>query len=189
MERIAERILRLPASADPLSSDVFIVEGDKRCYVFDVGACDEAYHVIRAIEKPVVIILSHFHRDHTENMARLEDIPEVLGGARTLKTIGRGTLVERPLLIRDGVTLLVQPCVSPHAPGCLIATVDEQYTLIGDLPYAQSGMGQGEAVGMLRELKRLGARYLIPSHREGCPLLEKEAALEAWKAHFNAAGR
>ncbi len=189
MERFSERIFHLPASGEPLSSDVFVIRGDSRCYVFDVGACDEAYRLIRAIEMPVTVILSHFHRDHTGNMARLDGDMDVLGGARTVKNLGRGTLVDRPVTIRDGVLLKVQPCISPHAPGCLIATVDETYTLLGDLPYAQPGGGQGEAVGMLRELKRLPSRYLIPSHREGPPLMEKEAALEEWKAWYADAGR
>jgi hypothetical protein len=81
--------------------------------------------------------------------------------------------VNEPVAINDGVRLLIQPCVSPHAPGCPILTVNETYTLIGDLAYAQPGKGQGEAVGMLRFLSGLNTQYFVPSHLQGNPLISK----------------
>lgn len=170
LERIVSRILRVPPVNEPLSADSFIIEGDARYYVYDVGASEAAYEAIAALEKPVTVILSHFHRDHTANLARLKPA-EVLVGARTRRQLGCGTLVDEPVVIRDGVQIVVQPCVSPHAPGCLIAMVDDFCTLIGDLHYAQPGKGQGEARGMLNVLKRLQTRYFIPSHVEGDPLI------------------
>lgn len=183
LERIAPRIYRIPPVAEPLSSDAFIIEGDMRYYVFDVGAGDAAYEAIAALDKPVTVILSHFHRDHTANMSRLAP-EEVLVGARTRKQLGLGTLVDAPLKLRDGVTIDVCPCVSPHAPGCLIATVDGEYTLIGDLPYARPGVGQGEAKGMLNVLKRLPTKCFIPSHQESSPIVEREALLNGIRVHF-----
>ena len=79
---IHPRIRRIPAVDAPLSADAFIIEGDARYYVFDVGASDVAHAAIAALDKPVWVILSHFHADHTANMARLS--PEkILAGART----------------------------------------------------------------------------------------------------------
>lgn len=176
LNEIAPRIRHIPASADPLSADVFIIEGDTRYYVFDVGSSDAAYEAVSTLDKPVTVILSHFHRDHAGNMGRLAPA-ETLAGARTMKYITSGTLVTAPLTIRDGVSIQVQPCVSPHAPGCLIATVDGMYTFIGDLTYARPGKGQGEAKGMLNVLKALKTQYFLPSHRDGSPLVEKEALL------------
>lgn len=172
MRQIAPRIWQVPAEREPLSSDAFIIAGDARYYVFDVGASDTAYEAIAALDRPVTVILSHFHRDHTANLSRLS--PEtVLVGARTRRQLGTGTLVDAPLVLRDGVTIEVRPCVSPHAPGCLIATVDGDCTLIGDLHYARPGTGQGEAKGMLNVLKRLETQSFIVSHAEGSPFVDK----------------
>lgn len=183
MNHLAPRIRQIPATENPLSADVFIIEGDTRCYVFDVGSNDEAFSAIAALDKPLTVILSHFHRDHTANMSRLT--PEkVLAGARTCKYVDNATLVDAPLTIRDGVEIVVQPCVSPHAPGCLIATVDGEYTFIGDLHYARPGTGQGEAKGMLNALKTLDTRYFVVSHAPGSPLVEKSALLQSVKAYF-----
>ena len=177
VEPIAPHILRIPPVDEPLSSDAFIIEGDVRYYVYDVGASEEAYEVISALDKPVTVILSHFHRDHPANMARLTPA-ETLVGARTRRQLGLGTLVDKPLTIRDGVGLLVQPCVSPHAPGCLIVTVDGMHTLIGDLHYAQPGRGQGEAKGMWNQLRTLRTEAFIVSHAEGDPVIPKQQLLQ-----------
>lgn len=175
-EQIAPRIWRVRPVEEPLSADAFIIEGDERYYVYDVGASDAAWRVIAALDKPVTVILSHFHCDHTANLARLA--PEaVLAGARTCRQLGIGTLVDMPLVLRDGVTIEVRPCVSPHAPGCLIATVDGLYTLIGDLHYARPDTGQGEAKGMLNALRKLPTRFFIPSHQAGSPVIERDALL------------
>lgn len=101
-----------------------------------------------------------------------------------MKYIACGTLVDAPMVIHDGVTIEVQPCVSPHAPGCLIATVNGEYTFIGDLTYARPGMGQGEARGMLNRLSRVDTRYFVVSHRAEHPLVEKAALLRDMKEYF-----
>lgn len=184
MNQLAPRIRQIPASDDPLSSDVFIIEGDARYYVFDVGSSDAAHEAVAALDKPVTVILSHFHRDHTGNMSRFTPA-DILAGARTMKYITGGTLVDTPLTIRDGVEIVVRPCVSPHAPGCLIATVEGTYTFIGDLHYARPGTGQGEAKGMLNVLSTLDTQYFVVSHVQGSPLVEKDALLKELKAYFN----
>lgn len=183
MGQLAPDILHIPSSAEPLSSDVFIIKGDSRYYVFDAGSSDAACEAISALDKPVTVILSHFHRDHTGNMSRLSPA-QTLAGARTMKYITGGTLVDAPLIIRDGVTIEVLPCVSPHAPGCLIAVVNGEYALLGDLHYARPGTGQGEARGMLNVLRKLNARYFVPSHGAGNPLVEKDKLLRDIKEYF-----
>ena len=176
LERIAPRILRVPPVDEPLSSDAFIVEGESRYYVYDVGASDAASAAIAALDKPVTVILSHFHRDHTANMVRITPA-ETLVGARTRRQLGLGTLVDAPLTIRDGVELLVQPCVSPHAPGCLIVTVNGAYTLIGDLHYARPGKGQGEVKGMRNALSALRTQFFVVSHAQGDPVVARDVFL------------
>lgn len=183
IERIAPRILRVPPVDEPLSSDCFIIEGDTQYYVYDVGASEAAYAAIAALDKPVTVILSHFHRDHTANMARV-CLKHTLVGARTRKQLGLGTLVDAPVTICDGVEIVVQPCVSPHAPGCLIATVDGVYTLVGDLHYAHPGKGQGEVRGMYNQLRRLPTQQFIGSHVTGSPLVSREEMLAQIKVGY-----
>jgi len=184
MESLAPRIFHIPPTRDPLSADAFILAGDARYYVFDVGHSDDAYAAIAALDKPVTVILSHFHADHTGNIHRLSPA-EILVGARTRKYIGAGTLVDAPLTIEDGITLTVQPCVSPHAPGSLILTMDDTYTFLGDAPYgARPGAGPGEATGMLRVLQRLRTQYFIPSHRPDRLFREKDEFLREIGAYF-----
>lgn len=182
MEQIAEGIFRIPPCDEPLSSDVFIMEGEQRFYLYDAGCSDEAWHAVSVLGKPVTAVLSHFHRDHTGNLSRLDC--DILGGARTCKTLGRGQLVNELMHIVDGIDLRIQPCISPHAPGCLILTVNDTYTLIGDLAYAQPGKGQGEAIGMLRLLSGLNTQYILPSHLQESPVIPKTDYLAELKKRF-----
>lgn len=183
MKEMLPGIWRVPPTEEPLSSDVFIVEGEKRYYVFDVGTGADALEAIRSLQKPVVVILSHFHQDHTGNMAHLQ--PErLLCGVRTRKHLGWGEAVESMLEIADGIFIRVQPCVSPHAPGCLIMTVNDTYTFLGDLCYAHPGKGQGEEKGMLNTLKKLNTHYFIASHRTQSPVEEKQKAIDDIRQHF-----
>lgn len=184
LTQLTPRIWRLPSAEEPLSADVFIIEGDEQFYVFDVGSNDEALATLLRLDKPVTVILSHFHRDHTANMARLSPV-QTLAGVRTLKHIPQGTLVDAPLTLRDGIGIVVCPCVSPHAPGCLIATVDGAYTLIGDLTYARDNGQQAEAKGMLNALRRVDTAYFVPSHMQGDPLVEKDALLRGVREYFH----
>ena len=183
MQQLAPHIWRVLPQEDPLSSDAFIIEGNARYYVFDVGSSDAAFEAISALGKPVTVILSHFHRDHIANMSRISP-DAILAGARTMKYITGGTMVDAPLIIRDGVEIVVRPCVSPHAPGSLIATVDGMYTFLGDLHYARPGTGQGEAKGMLNVLKTLKTAYFLPSHQAGNPLMERDVLLREIKEHY-----
>ncbi len=184
MRRLTDRITYLPASDDPLSADVFLIRGDAHTYVYDVGACDEAAYLLRSLSEPPIVILSHFHRDHTGNIDRVP-AERCYVGARTRKQLGFGVLVDAPIHIEDGVTLDIRPCVSPHAPGALIVTVDGTHTLLGDLTYARPGQGQGESLGMLRELSRLDTAYFVPSHVQGDPVIPKVKMLAEVKRWFS----
>lgn len=182
LERIAPRILRVPPEGEPLSSDAFIIEGDTHYYVYDVGASEAAYAAISALDKPVIVILSHFHQDHTANMARLTPA-ETLVGARTRRKLSLGTRVDQPQIIQDGVTIEVRNCVSPHCPGCLIAKVDGAYTLIGDLYYGRRDRCLGEQRDMLKVLERWNTEYFIVSHAE-TPVYERQEMLDEIRQYF-----
>ena len=76
------------------------------------------------------------------------------------------------------------PCVSPHAPGCLIMVVDDAYALVGDLCYAHPGEGQGEARGMLRVLQKLPVRWIIQSHGHEVRLQERDELIRELRAYY-----
>lgn len=71
MNKIGKRINYLPATNDPLSADVYCIEGDKYCYVYDVGNDDRSLQYINQIGKEKVVVLSHYHKDHTGNIVGL----------------------------------------------------------------------------------------------------------------------
>ncbi len=183
MKRLTDRITYLPASENPLSADVFLIRGDTHTYVYDVGSNDEAAHLLRSLPEPPIVILSHFHRDHTGNITRIP-AERCYVGARTRKQLGFGVLVEEPLTIEDGVTLDIRPCVSPHVPGALIVTVNGTHTLIGDLHYSRPGEGLGEGKGMLRALTALNTEFFVPSHVQGTPVIPREQFLQELRQRF-----
>lgn len=181
-EAVAPGIVRVPPQEEPLSADVFIVAGREGSYVYDVGSSEAALRALRALDGPVTVVLSHFHRDHTANLAALSP-DEVLVGARTRRQLGRGTLVDGERLL-DGGRIRVLPCVSPHAPGCLIMVVDDTCALVGDLCYARPGEGQGEARGMLRVLRKLPVRWIIQSHGREVRLQERDELIRELRAYY-----
>ena len=64
MNAIGKRIKHVPSTNDPLSADVYLIEGDKYCYIYDVGNNENSLHYINQLGKEKVVILSHFHKDH-----------------------------------------------------------------------------------------------------------------------------
>jgi len=164
LNTLCEGIRYLPASEDPLSADVFFIEGEACTYVYDVGSCEAALQALRSEEKPLAVILSHFHQDHTGN---IRDVPfeDLYVGTFTGKKLGMGTVVRDCLTIDDGVRLEIRHCPSPHANGSLILTVNNTYTLVGDLYYTRPGqVDRGLAMHMLSVLKAVDTKFIVTSH-------------------------
>ena len=102
MNTIGERIKYMPAENDPLSADVYYIEGDKYCYVYDVGNDGRSLRYINQIGEEKIVILSHHHKDHTGNIADIH-YRDLCVGKKTYEAIGKGVLVEDKLTINDGV--------------------------------------------------------------------------------------
>lgn len=188
MKVLCDGIRYLPASDDPLSADVFFIEGEKRCYIYDVGSCGAAVQALRAEQKPLVITLSHFHQDHTANIAAVR-FEELYVGSFTAKKLGMGTVVRDAACIDDGVHLEIRHCPSPHANGSLILTVDNTYTLVGDLYYTRPGqVDRGLAMHMLSTLRKLDTKYIITSHEEE-KVHQKDELLRQLSAFFDSETR
>lgn len=78
IKKLNDRISYIPASEEPLSSHVGIVNGDSAIYLYDVGATFQTLEflhsldankpvsgdIISLLRKPYDITVSHFHGDH-----------------------------------------------------------------------------------------------------------------------------
>ena len=183
MSTIGEKIKYLPATNDPLSADVYCVEGDQYCYVYDVGNDARSLRYINQIGKEKVVILSHYHKDHTGN---IEEIPyhALYVGTKTYEVIGKGTVVEDTLTIHDGVRIDVSHCVSPHTDGSLILTVDHQYTFIADLYFTRPPVDGEKARKMIESLRGIDTACFVISHQENYKVIPKEKLIEELTAYF-----
>ena len=183
MKKITDYITYLPASPDPLSADVYFIEGDANCYVFDVGNNEDALQAISATKKEKIVILSHYHKDHTGNIDKLT-YKELYVGDLTLETIQKGMVITDEVVIRDGVELMIQHCPSPHTKGSLIVTVNKEYTLIADLYFTRVGYDKELADEMLKKLETLDTKHFVVSHQQGENVFEKQKLIAELKEYF-----
>lgn len=184
MNTIGKRIKYLPASNDPLSADVYCIEGDKYCYVYDVGNNDRSLQYINQIGKEKVVILSHHHKDHTGNIVDIH-YRDLYVGKKTYEAIGKGVIVEDKLTLNDGVRIDVNHCTSPHTDGSLIITVDNEYTLIADLYFTRPPFDKEKAMKMLDSLRNVDTKYFVISHQEDEKVIPKEQLIAELAAYFS----
>ncbi|MBP5248706.1 MAG: MBL fold metallo-hydrolase [Lachnospiraceae bacterium] len=75
MKKISETIEYIETRETPLSAEVVFVHGDGELFVFDAGCGEEVLSgtldMIKAAACPVSVILSHFHTDHVDNVAKI----------------------------------------------------------------------------------------------------------------------
>ena len=184
MNAICKRIKYLPATIDPLSADVFCIEGDQYCYVYDVGNNDRSLQYINQISKEKIVILSHYHKDHTGNIVGLH-YRDLYVGKKTYEIIGKGIIVEDALTINDGVRIDVSHCVSPHTEGSLIITVDNEYTLIADLYFTRPPFDEEKAMKMIDFLRNIDTQYFVISHQENENVIPKEKLIAELTVYFS----
>lgn len=183
MNTIGKRIKYLPALNDPLSADVYCIEGDKYCYVYDVGCDDRSLRYINQIGRETVVILSHHHKDHTGNIVDLH-YRDLYVGKKTYEIIGKGIIVEDTLTINDGVRIDVIHCISPHTDGSLIITVDNEYTLIADLYFTRPPFEKEKAMKMIETLRNIDTKYFVISHQEDEKVIPKDKLITELSVYF-----
>lgn len=160
--RINDKISYIPASDDPLCADVGVIQENGVTWLYDVGEGDAP---ISELEAGCHIVLSHFHRDHTGNMDKVQ-AREVYCSRETYKHVHQGTIVSESMEVGG---LHIFPLPSSHAKGCLGLEVDHAYAFVGDALYCRSKNG-GYAYNaqLLKDeiavLKGLQAPYLLVSH-------------------------
>lgn len=184
MNTISGKIKYLPATNDPLSADVYCIEGDKYCYVYDVGNDERSLQYINQIGKEKVVVLSHHHKDHTGNIVGLH-YRDLYVGKKTYEIIGKGIFVEDTLTINDGVRIDVSHCVSPHTEGSLIITVDNEYTLIADLYFTRPPFDEEKAMKMIDFLRNIDTQYFVISHQENENVIPKEKLITELTVYFS----
>lgn len=183
MERISTYLHYIPSSQEPLSADAYIIHGEKYAYLFDVGSNEETLRCLSEIPKEKIVILSHFHPDHTANVDKLSYQKLYVGGF-TFEKIQKGMVVEDCLTIHDGVKIEIRHCPSPHTEGSLIVTVNGEYTLLADLYFTKPGHNKEMAYKMLADLKNLDTKYFVVSHQEKENVFEKEFLIRELDAYF-----
>ena len=183
MNKIGERIKYLPATNDPLSADVFCIDGDQYCYVYDVGSNERSLRYINQIVKEKVVVLSHHHKDHTGNIDGVH-YSDLFVGRKTYEAIGKGVIVEDAFTISDGVKIDVIHCTSPHTDGSLIITIDNEYTLIADLYFTRLPFDKDKAMKMLESLRNIDTKYFVISHQENEKVISKEKLIKELSVYF-----
>lgn len=179
--RINEKISYLPATENPLSADVGIIEGEKAVWLFDLGCGTAAEETINRIKKPKNAVISHFHPDHTANAEKVS-LSEIYLGANTFKYLKRGKTVESDLFIEDGISLRIFLLPSSHAKGSLGLEVGD-YAFLGDAVYSTAKQGRPcYNSSVLKEeiavLKNLSAKYFLISHDERFIRTKEEVIVE-----------
>ena len=167
MIEISSYLSFLPSSKEPLSANVFFIEGDNNTYIFDVGRNDEAYKQIESITKNKVVIISHFHGDHLENINRIS-FNDLLVGNYTYTHTNKGNIVKDKVFINDGVRLEVLATSSVHSKGSLVVNINNEYCLIGDLVYSKPPLNRSLYIQMLKELEKIDTKYFVIGHGEDC---------------------
>ena len=184
MNTISGKIKYLPATNDPLSADVYCIEGDEYCYIYDVGNNDRSLRYINQIGKEKVVVLSHHHKDHTGNIVNIH-YRDLYVGKKTYEAIEKGVIVEDKLTINDGVRIDVIHCTSPHTDGSLIITVDNEYTLIADLYFTRPPFDKDKAKKMIEALNQIVTKYFVISHQEDEKVIPKEKLISELTDYFN----
>ena len=184
MKTIGKKITYLPATNDPLSADVYCIEGNQYCYIYDVGNDDRSLQYINQLSKEKIVILSHYHKDHTGNIADLY-YRDLYVGKKTYESIGKGIIVEDKLTINDGVKIEIAHCISPHTDGSLIITVDNEYTLIADLYFTRPPFDKEKAMKMIDSLRSIDTKYFVISHQEDEKVIPKDKLIAELTDYFN----
>lgn len=182
MNALTERISYLPASSNPLSADVIVIHGDSHEWIYDVGSNDVAFEYIESIKKDKIVVISHFHADHTENLKRIT-FSKMYCGDYTEKKFGLGNVVTAPITFDDGVKLTLFPIPSSHSKGAIGVAVGNQCALLGDSAYATVKNGKAaynvnHLKDMISTLESTDVKKFLLSHRVGLEVEKEEFIAE-----------
>ncbi len=200
IKEISERVSYIPACDKPLSSDIGIVRGDSRIYLFDVGSTLQDLNYLYSLPDDKVIVISHSHGDHTwwlgthrpgdselgaeDNISPCYERPKysrLFVSKQTAKYTNGGEIVTEPVIIEDGVRIEIAPMPSSHSKGTLVLIVDDELIFLADAAYsAKDSNGAFYNAQLLQEeiafLESIPASKVFLSH-EKRPVRPKEVIL------------
>ncbi len=187
MKKINEKIEYLPASEEPLSADVILVHGDSADWIFDVGACDEAFELIQGLRGKRNVVLSHFHADHSSNLRRI-CYDKLYCGDFAAKKYVDATGVTSNFEFDDGVKITLFPIPSTHAKGSVGMLVDGTYAFLGDATYCsvindKPCYNAGLLQALIKTLEKLETKYFCLSHETDF-IKEKDEVLSELKSIY-----
>lgn len=167
MNKINEQISYIEKSRDPLSAEVFIIDMEDYYFVYDVGNGKQYIDYINRLQKPVHVVLSHFHPDHINNLHQINY--EIIYQS---KNTSKYTKIDN--YQTDNIKIFEFP--STHAKGCLVLKFEE-YLFIGDALYPNNkDLYNVNFLKMQIDiLKKLDVSYIVCSHKE--PLLQSKEAI------------
>lgn len=181
MMQITNKISYIKATDNPLSADIGIIDGNKYCWIFDVGNCEEARLKLSDIQKPKAVVLSHFHPDHIGNLDKIS-WDKLYCSDNTFKYTKYGEIINTDFFFEDGVSLHLFKIPSCHARGCIGMEIDGTYAFWGDAAYCTSKGGNSVyntqlLLEQIRLLKKISAKYILLSHKENL-IHEKDSLLK-----------
>lgn len=161
MRSINDVISYIPACMKPLSSDIGIVRGNDRVYLYDVGSSLPALKYVNTAPANKAIIISHFHGDHTwwlsdhshgehgvasdDNISTDYERPHFstlyVSKESYRHTVPKDkptdpvSIVNERITIDDGVHLEIIPLPCTHCKGSLVLSVNNEYAFLGDSTY------------------------------------------------------
>lgn len=132
--------IHIAACDEPLSSDVFIIKGQKATWIFDAGNGEPYASKLNKTEGERNLILSHFHSDHTENVKTVS-FSKIYAGKYTIQHIEEyaenAVIVNEDLFIKDGdLNLHIFPMPASHSKGSVAMEINDEYIFMGDAAYA-----------------------------------------------------
>lgn len=177
MKTINSYLQYLPSSQEPLSSNVYFINGKDNTYIYDVGRNDEAYNQIQNILINKTIVISHFHGDHLDNINRVT-YSNLYVSNYTHKHINKGTIVSSIINIDDGIKLEIIPASSVHSKGSLLLNINNEYCLIGDLVHYDGPLNKSLYCMMIQDLEKVNTEYFVMGHGTNC-IYEKNVLIES----------
>lgn len=180
--KITNNISYLPASDNPLSSDVVFIKTGKATWVFDVGMCMDAMEEINKIKGQKNIVLSHFHPDHTTNLFRIT-YDNLYVSKYTKRCTFKGTVVKGKMSF-EGEPIEIYEMPSSHSKGSLCLVCGD-YAFLGDGTYCKEKSGvHSYNVQLLKAeidfLENLPCKYVCLSHDKNF-ILDRESVIKIHK--------
>ena len=181
---INEYIKYIESSENPLSANVFIIKGINNNYIFDVGSNKYSREYINKIDDRIIII-SHFHTDHMENLKFFyNDINNLYIGDYTYKILGYGNVIKDKYEINDGINLKIISIPNSHAKGSLCLLINNEYLLIGDsLDGNRNGLNVSLLYDEIKLLKELDFKYILTSHND--IIYKKEEVIKELEYYYS----